>query len=291
MIATAATFLNAVELTPTAPLFADLAFTAVPQAVPWPKAYGGDLVAQALAAASRSVAADRTPHSMHSTFLRPVEPLRPVRYEVEELRDGRSYSTREVRGYQDAGPVFLAIVSFHVGEEGTNYAPPMPTDLPNPEELPSSSEALIGHSGPAADYWSTGRSFDQRHVPGPLYTERPTERRPDQALWLRAFEPLPDDPDLHRIALAYVCDYTILEPILRQQGRAWTDPGLVTASLDHSLWFHREGRLDDWVLYVQETAAAQQGRGLARGAFYSRDGALLATVAQEGMIRDLGTAA
>jgi acyl-CoA thioesterase-2 len=289
MSPTSQTFLRAIELTPVEPPHAgtrvDAAFTAVTQYVPWPKAYGGDLVAQAAASASLTAGADRRIHSMHSYFMRPADIGSTVRYEVERLRDGRSYSTREVRAYQDEKAIFVALASFHAEEEGDGYAESMPADIPDPEGLPSSAQVLAGVSTPAAEYWSTGRSFDMRHVPGPLYLEVDGARQAHQAIWIRSFERLPDDPQLHRLALAYVCDYTILEPILRQQGRAWGDPGLVTASLDHSLWFHRDGRLDEWVLYAQQTASAQHGRGLARGSFFSRTGTLLATVSQEGMIR------
>ena len=139
--------------------------------------------------------------------------------------------------------------------------------------------------GPAAEYWGHGRSFDMRHVDGPLYVEAAPGTEPRQAVWVKAFDRLPDDPDLHRAALAYVCDYTILEPLLRAQGLSWAAPGLQTASLDHSLWFHRDGRADEWVLYVQDACSLQRNRGLVRGQFFDRDGRLLATVAQEGMIR------
>jgi len=144
---------------------------------------------------------------------------------------------------------------------------------------------LDGVDGDAAAYWSGGRSFDMRHVPGAVYLSVEGEQVPHQAVWVKAFDRLPDDPDLQRAALAYVCDYTILEPVLRVHGHAWGDPGLVTASLDHAMWFHREGRVDDWLLYVQEAVSTQASRGLAQGHFYDRTGRLLATVVQEGMIR------
>lgn len=262
------------------------AFEATPQPVPWPKAYGGDLVAPALAAADRTVTDDRAAHSMHAYFMRPAEVGVPVRYDVELLRDGRGYSTRSVRAYQGGKPIFAAMVSYHVGEPGAEIAQELPAGIPEPEDLPSSAEYLAGESGPAAEYWSHDRSFDMRHVPGPVYLRVEGEQTPHQAIWMRAFAPLDDDPAQHRVALAYACDYTILEPVLRASGAAWADPGLVTASLDHAMWFHRDGRVDEWVLYVQEAQSAQNGRGLVRGHFLSRDGVHLATVLQEGMIRD-----
>ncbi|WP_264797177.1 acyl-CoA thioesterase [Arthrobacter mangrovi] len=281
---TAETFLRAVDLEAVEPQVFDEAYEATTQYVPWPKAYGGDMVAQSAAAMMRSVGTDRQLHSMHSYFMRPVDIGAVVRYEVENLRDGRGYSTRSVRGYQGGKTVFAAMGSFHVPEEGPEFQPEMPAAV-EPESLRSAAEALYGIEGDAAAYWSTGRSFDMRHVPGPVYVEVEGEQVPQQAVWVKAFDQLPDGADLHRTALAYVCDYTILEPILRAHGHYWAEPGLVTASLDHSMWFHREGRADDWVLYAQEAVSGQRNRGLATGRFFDRSGRLLATVAQEGMIR------
>ncbi|MFI7482813.1 acyl-CoA thioesterase [Kocuria sp. M1R5S2] len=281
---TAATFLAAVHLQPAEAQLYDEAWAAETQYVPWPKAFGGDMVAQAAAAMMRSTGEDRVLHSMHSYFMRPVDVGAVVRYEVERLRDGRGYSTRHVRAFQNGKPVYDATGSFQVPEDGDDDAPVMP-EVPGPEVLPSAAEALAGVPGPAAEYWGHGRSFDMRHVDGPVYTEVAGSTQPRQAVWVKAFDRLPDDPDLHRAALAYVCDYTILEPLLRSQGRAWADPGLVTASLDHAMWFHRDGRADEWVLYVQDGCSLQRNRGLVRGQFFDRRGRLLASVAQEGMIR------
>ncbi|MCW4465313.1 thioesterase family protein [Glutamicibacter sp. MNS18] len=280
-------FLDAIELTECEPEVFDQAFTAVPQYVPWPKAYGGDMVAQGALSMMKSVGTDRQLHSMHSYFLRPVDMHQAVRYEIEHLRDGRGYSTRQVRAFQNGKPVYSSLGSFHVPEDGAEVALPAPEaslDL-DPETLASAAEALTGVDGPAAEYWSHGRSFDMRHVPGDLYLPGEREASSCQAVWLKAFSPLPDDELVQKAALAYVCDYTILEPILRSQSLAWGDRGLVTASLDHSMWFHRPGRMDDWVLYTQEAVSSQNSRGLAVGRFYTRAGELLATVAQEGMIR------
>ena len=282
---TFAIFLDAIALTEVAPLHGDEAYTATTQYVPWPKAYGGDLVAQAAASATRSVGTERVLHSMHSYFMRPADIDAPVQYDVERLRDGRSYSTREVRATQGGKVIFIALASFQRPENGSEFAQRMPDGIPEPEDLPSSAESVAGVDTAAARYWSTGRSFDMRHVPGPVYFEVEGARTPHQAVWLKSFDTLPDDPQLHRLALAYVCDYTILEPILLNQGHAWADEDLVTASLDHSMWFHRDGRVDEWVLYAQEAVSQQHSRGLAHGNFFSHDGVLLASVAQEGVIR------
>jgi acyl-CoA thioesterase-2 len=286
-LASSARFLAATRLTEAEPRVFDRAFEVTPQYVPWPKAYGGDSVAQAAAAAIATVGDDRELHSLHSTFLRPVEIGATVRYEVELLRDGRGYSTRHVRGYQNEKPVFITTASFQVPEAGAGYQPGMPP-VPGPDELPSSAEYLAANAGAdpaAADYWSLGRSFDMRHVPGPVYVRVEGERVPHQAVWVKAFDALPDDANTHRIAVSYVCDYTILEPSLRVLGLDWSSPGLVTASLDHAMWFHGRARADEWLLYAQEAAGAQNGRGLNLGRFFTRDGALVATVAQEGMLR------
>jgi len=292
---TSKVFTDAVALTATAPEHFDLAFTAVTQPCPWPKAYGGDLVAQAAAAAMRSVTDGKSLHSMHSYFLRPADIGASVRYEVELLRDGRGYSTRQVRGYQNGKPLYVCLANFAAGEPGGTFEAEFTDDVPDPEELPTSAEYLADLDGgtmteESKAYWSAGRGFDMRHVPGPVYLTVEGKQVPHQAVWLRPFDPLrPVDglTDAQRdlAALAYVCDYTILEPVLRVLGLAWAVPGLITASLDHAMWFHRPGPVDGWLLYVQEAAAADAGRGLGTGRFYTRDHRHLATVAQEGMLR------
>ncbi|MDX8142108.1 thioesterase family protein [Lentzea sp. BCCO 10_0061] len=292
---TSAIFTDAITLEKAESEHFDLAFTAVTQPCPWPKAYGGDLVAAAAAAAMRSVTDGKTLHSMHSYFLRPADIGAQVRYEVELLRDGRGYSTRQVRGYQNGKPLYVCLANFAAGEPGGSFRAEFTDDLPDPEELPSSADFLAERSGGSMTeeskaYWAGGRSFDMRHVPGPVYLAVEGEKVPHQAVWIKPFDPLrPVDglTDAQRdlAALAYVCDYTILEPVLRVLDLPWAQPGLVTASLDHSMWFHREGPVGDWLLYVQEAVAADAGRGLGYGRFFTRDQQHLATVAQEGMIR------
>lgn len=286
---TAETFLRAIELTPVdGPV--DASFEATTQYAPWPKAYGGDMTAQATAAMQATVGADRALHSMHSYFMRPVDIGAPVRYDVETLRDGRGYSTRSVRGIQNGKTAFTAQGSFHVPEEGPGFQQQAPTVV-EPETLRTAAQALDGAEGPASEYWAHGRSFDMRHVPEPVYVSSDGTQSPSQAVWVRAFGMLPDAADAkatadrHRAALAYVCDYTILESLLRVRGLNWSSPGLATASLDHAMWFHRDGRADDWILYAQDAVSLQDNRGLALGRFFDRSGRLLATVAQEGMIR------
>jgi acyl-CoA thioesterase-2 len=278
---TSAPFLRAVELTDAG----DDVFTAHTQYVPWQKAYGGDMVAQALAAAIRTTGSDRRVNSFHGHFLRPVDVSSEVDYAVDRVRDGRGYSTRTVTGRQNGKAAFIATVTFQVPEHGPDLQIAMPASLPAPESLPSSAEAVAGVPGPAASYWASGRSFDMRHVPSPVYFDVDGAAVPHQAIWVKAFDALPDDVDLHRTALAYVCDYTILESALRATSTPWAAPGLSTASLDHAMWFHRDGRVDEWVLYAQQLQSLQSARALVHGSFFSTDGRLLATVTQEGMIR------
>ncbi|GAA2165331.1 acyl-CoA thioesterase [Pedococcus bigeumensis] len=292
---------RALALDPVAAQHFDVAFTATTQPCPWPKAYGGDMVAQAAAAALRTVTDGKTMHSMHSYFMRPVDIGAPVTYEVEVLRDGRGYATRQVRAFQNGKAAYTCLASFAAGEPGGRYAASAPADVPAADTLPSSA-AYLRDRDPGGDstmtavskeYWSGGRSFDMRHVPGPVYLEVDGGSAPQQALWVKPFDALrPVDglTDAQRdlAALAYVCDYTILEPVLRVLDLAWAQPGLVTASLDHAMWFHRQpapGALDGWLLYAQEAVAADSGRGVGLGRFFTPDGEHLATVVQEGMIR------
>jgi acyl-CoA thioesterase-2 len=292
-VSAALPFLAAVELTELDRRGPVRRFAATTQHVPWPKAYGGDLLAQAAAAAMRTVTVDRALHALHSLFVAPADIGAVIEYEVTPLRDGRSYSTREVKGFQNGALVVSSQLSFHVGEESPLLQPAIP-DVAAPETVPDSAAAIAAAGAgsipdAAAAYWSaageSGRSFDIRHVEGAVYASPVAAGLATGHVWVRASAPLPDDADLHRLALVYVCDYTILEPVLRSQGHAWTDRGLVTASLDHAMWLHDEARLDDWVLYSQTVESYGRGRGLVRGTLHARDGRLLATVAQQGMIR------
>ncbi|WP_329246684.1 thioesterase family protein [Actinoallomurus sp. NBC_01490] len=294
-LGTSEIFTSAVTLTQEAPERFDLAFSAITQPCPWPKAYGGDLVAQAAAAAMRSVTDGKTLHSMHSYFLRPADIGAAVRYEVELLRDGRGYSTRQVRAYQNDKPIYVCLAGFAAGEPGGSFLAELTEPVPDPDDLPSSAAYLAGRDGGSMterskEYWSGGRSFDMRHVPGPVYLTVEGEPVPHQAVWVKPFDPLRPvagltDAQRDLAALAYVCDYTILEPVLRVLGLAWARPELVTASLDHAMWFHRSGPVEGWLLYVQEAVAAEAGRGVGLGRFFTPDRRHLATVVQEGMIR------
>lgn len=259
-------------------------FTGPSQWMPHGRVYGGQVLAQCVVAATRTVE-DREIHSLHGYFLRPGDINFPITFSVDRLRDGRSFSTRRVQAFQKGEPIFSMIASFQVADEGLNHQIDMPSDLPDPETLPSAAELVGALEHPKAQFWARARPFDMRHVGSPIYFSVEGEKVAHQAVWLKALAPLPNDQALHTAALAYVSDYTILESIYRRHGISWAHPGLSSASLDHAMWFHRPAKVDEWMLYVQESPSAQGGRGLALGRIYSRDGILLATVAQEGMVR------
>ena len=261
-------------------------FTGPSQWMPHGRVFGGQVLAQSLVAAQRTMTDDCSPHSLHGYFLRPGDINQPITFSVDRLRDGRSFSTRRVQAYQNGLPIFSMIASFQDQDLGLEHQDAFPSDIPDPETLPSAADLMGENPHPVAQYWAKARPFDMRHVGSPIYFRVAEDQQvPHQAVWLRALGTLPDDPALHRAALAYASDYSILESIYRAHGIAWTHPGLKSASLDHAMWFHRQPKVDEWMLYVQESPSAQGGRGLAFGRIFSRDGKLLATVAQEGMVR------
>lgn len=263
-------------------------FVGQSQDLGWGAVFGGQVLGQALSAAGQTVPADRPVHSFHSYFLRQGNAARPVRFEVERLRDGGSFATRRVLAIQDDQPIFTMGASFQVEEGGFDHADPMP-DVPGPEGLLSERElALL-----VAD-----------RIP-PLFravalAERPIEIRPVQPinllkprpeparrqLWYRAAHALPDDPALHRNLLAYASDFNFLVTALQPHGVSLLTPGLQVASLDHAMWFHRPFRFDEWLLYDVDGGSASGARGLVRGRYFRQDGTLVATVMQEGLMRD-----
>ena len=261
-------------------------FTGPSQWMPHGRVFGGQVLAQSLVAAERTMAPGRDPHSLHGYFLRPGDINQPITFSVDRLRDGRSFSTRRVQAFQNGQPIFSMIASFQDHDPGLEHQDGLPEGIPDPETLPSAAQLMGENPHPVAQYWAKARPFDMRHVGSPIYfAVDPAQQVPHQAVWLKALGTLPEDPALHRAALAYASDYSILESIYRAHGIAWTHPGLKSASLDHAMWFHRQPKVDEWMLYVQESPSAQGGRGLALGRIFSRDGRLLATIAQEGMVR------
>jgi acyl-CoA thioesterase-2 len=247
--------------------------------------FGGQVLAQSLTAAIRTVEPDRFIHSMHGYFLRPGDAALPITFSVDRIHDGRSFSTRRTQAYQKGQPILSLIASFQDDDEGLEHQADMPSGIPEPESLPSAADLLGRIDHPVAQNWATERAFDLRHVGSPVYFSVEGEHVPHQALWFKAIGTMPDDPNLHRAALAYASDYSILEPIMRAHGVAWTTPGLKAASLDHAMWWHRYSRVDEWLLYVQESPNARGGRGLSLGRIYNRAGELIASIAQEGMVR------
>lgn len=256
------------------------------QWMPHGRVFGGQVLAQSLMAAQHTIEGElRSVHSMHGYFLRPGDIELPITFTVDRLRDGRSFSTRRVQAFQKDQAIFSMIASFQDHDPGMEHQTEMPSDIPEPETLPTAAELIGENPHPVAQYWAKARPFDMRHVPSPVYFKVDGELIAHQCVWIKSLGDLPDDKDIHRAAIAYASDYSILESIIRKHGIAWAHPGLKSASLDHAMWFHREGRADQWLLYVQESPSAQGGRGLALGRIYTRDGILLASVAQEGMVR------
>jgi acyl-CoA thioesterase-2 len=277
--------LRTLDLTDTGARTEEDIFTGPSQRTAHGRVYGGQVLAQALTASVRTVAADRAVHSMHAYFLRPGDSQLPITFAVDRIHDGRSFSARRTQAYQNGVPILSAIASFQDDDAGLEHHSPMPSGIPEPEDLPSAADLLADVDHPIGQTWARERPFDIRHIPSPIYLSVEGEHTDRQAVWMRATSPLPDSPHLHQAALAYASDYTILEPVLRRHGVPWATPGSKIASLDHAMWWHRPARVDDWLLYVQDSPSASGGRGLSRGLFYSRSGQLVASVAQEGMLR------
>jgi len=277
-------FLEVLDLTETGARTREDIFIGHNHWMPYKRVFGGQVLAQSVIAASRTVPEDRAIHSLHGYFLRPGSLELPITFSVDRIHDGRSFATRRTQAYQDGLPIFSMIASFQDHDPGLDHQAALPDGLPDPESLPSPQE-LIGHLPRTLTAFWTASVFDIRYVGSPIYLEVSGERVAHQAVWMRARRALPDDPVLQRAAFAYASDFTILEPTLRRHGIPWATPGLKMASLDHAMWWHRPGRADEWWCYVQEAPNAIGGRGLSMGRIYSRDGVLIASVAQEGMIR------
>lgn len=279
------TMLNALTLEPLDSSGSEDEFLAPSIKMPHNRVYGGQVMAQSLLAATATVSQDRPVHSLHGYFLRPGDDTKAISFSVDRIHDGRSFSTRRTQAYQDGNPIFSMIASFQTSDTGLDHYTPMPSGLPQPEDLPTPEEQFAATNDPRARYWASERPFDVRYVNGPIYVSVEGPHVAHQAIWMRCLDALPDDQALHRAALAYASDYPILEPVYRRHGVPWSTPGLKAASLDHAMWFHRDVRADDWLLYTQESPSAQGGRGLGLGYIYTRAGVLVATVAQEGTIR------
>ena len=254
------------------------------QWMPHGRVFGGQVLAQSLVAATRTIDA-REVHSMHGYFLRPGDINLPITFSVDRLRDGRSFSTRRVQAFQKNEAIFSMIASFQEHDPGLEHQDEFPSGIPDPESLPSAADLIGDNPHPVAQYWSKARPFDMRHVPSAIYFKVEGEPVAHQAVWLKALGELPESQELHTAALAYASDYSILESIYRRHGIAWSHPGLKSASLDHAMWFHNDVQVDQWFDYVMNSDWTGGSRGINHGWIYSQDGTLVASVVQEGLLR------
>jgi len=251
------------------------------------RVFGGQVAGQALVAAARTVADDRQVHSLHGYFLRPGDPAVPILYEVDRIRDGRSFTTRRVVGIQHGRAIFNLQASFHVQESGLDHQLPMP-DGPDPESLPDFKSRLERYRDMLGEWYERPRPIDTRYVEGDPIGRRHRTPQPRQRVWMRADGELPDDPVLHACVVTYASDMTLLDTTLLPHGVGWADDSVQMASLDHAMWFHRPFRADEWLLYDQITPSTFGSRGLASGSIFTRDGRLVVSVMQEGLIRSVG---
>ena len=253
--------------------------------------FGGQVIGQALVAASRTVERG-IPHSLHAYFLRPGDMAAPIVYEVDRVRDGNSFTTRRVQAIQFGQPILSMMTSFQKEESGLEHQSAMPQVTP-PEQLPTQVELnqrWIDEAGPISERVREALLRDlaiefKRVEPwNPL---KPVTGSPRQHIWFRAAGELPDDPMLHQCVLAYASDFNLLSTAMRPHGRSWFEPRMAVASIDHAIWFHRPLRADDWLLYAMDSPTSQSARGLSRGEIFDRQGRLVASVAQENLMRVL----
>ncbi len=254
------------------------------------RVFGGQVAGQALVAAARTVEEDRRVHSLHAYFLRPGDPSVPILYEVDRIRDGRSFTTRRVVAIQHGRAIFNLAASFHVHEEGLDHQIPLAAAMwngespPEPTTLPDWRTRMQPFAERLGAHLDRPRPIDTRNVDW-SWTQRKDPRPPHQRVWLRADGSLPDDPVLHACVLTYASDMTLLDTTLLPHGSEAADEAIMMASLDHAMWFHRPFRADEWLLYVQDTPSTSDGRGMARGSIYTHGGDLAVSVVQEGLIR------
>ena len=256
------------------------------------RVFGGQVLAQALVAASRTVepgtdGAERTCHSLHAYFILPGDIQAPIIYEVERLRDGGSFTTRRVTAIQHGRPIFNASLSFHRQEDGYSHQDPAP-DVPGPDGLASETDLARTIADQIPEPLRTAVTRDRPidfHPVDPINPLAPRVRPAQQATWLKATSSLPDDPAIHQAVLAYASDWGLLATALLPHGRSVFEPGIQAASLDHAIWFHRPFRADEWLLYAMEAPCAFGARGFTRGQAFNQSGELVASTAQEGLIR------
>ncbi len=253
----------------------------------WQRVFGGQVIGQALVAAMRTVDDERPVHSLHGYFMRPGDPSVPIVYEAERYRDGRSFATRRVVAIQHGKPIFTMAASFHKVEKGLSHQIDM-SNVPQPEELPTEKEILAQLQDRIPEimrrYFSRNRAIELRRASHRDFLD-PKPGAPEQHVWIRPTGKIPDDPAVHQAILAYASDFTLLDTALVPLGTNFFDQTLQMASLDHAMWFHRSFRADDWLLYSQDSPTSGGSRGFTRGSIYNRDGVLVASAVQEGLIR------
>jgi len=256
----------------------DLGFKAV---------FGGQVMGQALSAAKETVVEERLVHSLHSYFLRPGDASKAIVYDVENIRDGKSFSTRRVKAIQNGKPIFYMTVSFHNEEPGVIHQASMP-NVPGPENLRSSLE-----------FYRENASLIPEKIRDKVLCDKPIEMRPvnfqspfkpevtlaNRYVWFKANGEMPNDPRIHKYLLAYASDFEFLPTALQPHGLSFMQPNMQVATIDHAMWFHREFKMDEWILYAVDSPSASGGRGLVRGQFFNQDGVLIASTMQEGLIR------
>lgn len=256
--------------------------------VGWQRVFGGQVIGQALVAACRTVE-NRLPHSLHAYFILPGDPSVPIIYDVEHLRDGRSFTTRRVKAIQHGHPIFAMSVSFHVPEDTAFDHQALMPDVPSPDKLPSDADLreriLPSMPDPVRRYYERERPIELRPVEYDRYTGK---KLPEGKfnVWIKTTERLPDDPAIHQCVLAYASDMTLLDTVMVPHGRTLFEKDFMAASLDHALWLHRPFRADEWLLYTQDSPNLHGARGFARGLIFRQDGTLVASVVQEGLVRE-----
>ena len=248
------------------------------------RVFGGQVAGQALVAAARTVEADRRVHSLHAYFLRPGDPHVPILYEVDRIRDGRSFATRRVVAIQHGRAIFNLQASFHDEEPGPDHQQSMPEGLVAAEDLPDFKTRMEPYRERMGDWYHRPRPIDVRYVELDPF-ERQGRPATGQNVWMRADGRLPDDPVLHACIVTYASDMTLLDTTVMPFGLSWESPGMQMASLDHAMWFHRPFRADEWLLYQQHAISTASARGLASGSIFTADGRLVVSVVQEGLTR------
>jgi acyl-CoA thioesterase-2 len=277
--------LEVLDLEPTGPS----AFRGLSPQVGAQRVFGGQVAGQALVAAGRTVQPDRFVHSLHGYFVRPGDPTVPLEYHVESVRDGRSFSVRRSVAFQHDKPIFFLSASFQVVEQGLDHHAPPPPDIPGPDEVPTMAQRMAEYPERLAAFSRAPQAVDVRYVGEPGWV-RPGDRpaAEHQRVWMRIAGKVPDDPLIHACALAYASDLTLLDSVLSVHGEVWGPGGVIGASLDHALWFHRPFRADEWFLYDCTSPSASGSRGLATGRMFTEDGRHIASAVQEGLLRRVG---